>query len=146
MRGIVWVSLLSVIFLSGCVTTRASKGSDLQVSELQAKVSYLESELERSNQKISSLEDKLSMRSSIQYPSRISGSDVSYGSADITDPSSEQIQTALKNAGYYTGSIDGKIGTKSKDAIMAFQGDNGLKVDGKVGAMTWSKLREYLSE
>jgi len=61
-------------------------------------------------------------------------------------PTTEQIQTALKNAGYYTGSIDGKLGPRSKKAIEAFQKDNGLKADGKVGRKTWAKLQTHLNQ
>ncbi|MFA5148757.1 MAG: peptidoglycan-binding domain-containing protein [Candidatus Omnitrophota bacterium] len=56
-----------------------------------------------------------------------------------------QVQTALKNAGYDPGTIDGKLGQKSKKAIKDFQAANGLKADGKVGPKTWSKLSTYLS-
>ena len=61
-------------------------------------------------------------------------------------PSSREIQTALKNAGYYAGTVDGKIGPQSKKAIEAFQKDNNLKVDGKVGPKTWAILSSYLSQ
>ena len=57
----------------------------------------------------------------------------------------KDIQTALKNAGYYTGNIDGKIGSKTGSAIEAFQKDNSLKVDGVVGQRTWNLLSKYLS-
>lgn len=60
-------------------------------------------------------------------------------------PTLQQIQTALKNAGYYEGEIDGKIGSKSKKAILDFQKDNGLESDGKVGPKTWAKLKVHLS-
>lgn len=60
-------------------------------------------------------------------------------------PSSREIQTALKNAGYYIGGVDGKIGRLSKKAIEDFQEANGLKVDGKVGPKTWSVLSKYLA-
>jgi len=60
-------------------------------------------------------------------------------------PSSKDIQTALKNAGYYSGSVDGKLGPKSKTAIKEFQAANGLTADGKVGAKTWQKLSTYLN-
>ena len=56
----------------------------------------------------------------------------------------KDIQTALKAAGLYTGSIDGKIGPKTKAAIMAFQKSKGLKVDGKVGPQTWAEMQKYL--
>ena len=55
-------------------------------------------------------------------------------------PTGIEIQTALKNAGFYTGNIDGKIGPKSKKAIEDFQKANGLKVDGKVGPKTWEAM------
>jgi murein L,D-transpeptidase YcbB/YkuD len=57
-----------------------------------------------------------------------------------------QIQTALKNAGYDPGVIDGKIGAKTKTAVKDFQTANGLKADGKVGAKTWAKLSAYILE
>ena len=60
-------------------------------------------------------------------------------------PTSIEIQTALKNAGFYAGNIDGKIGPKSKKAIEDFQSANGLKVDGKVGSKTWEALGKYLN-
>ncbi|MFA5146907.1 MAG: peptidoglycan-binding domain-containing protein [Candidatus Omnitrophota bacterium] len=56
----------------------------------------------------------------------------------------KEIQTALKNAGLYTGAIDGKIGPKTKAAIEEFQKQKGLKVDGKVGPKTWAELEKYL--
>ena len=59
-------------------------------------------------------------------------------------PTAEQIQTALKKAGFYTGKIDGKIGPISDKAIKDFQAANKLKVDGKVGPKTWEKLKFYL--
>lgn len=62
-----------------------------------------------------------------------------------TKPGSREIQTALKNAGYYIGAIDGKIGRMSTKAIEDFQEANGLQVDGKVGPKTWSVLGKYLT-
>jgi len=62
-----------------------------------------------------------------------------------TMPTNEQIQQALKSAGFYEGSIDGSIGKKSKAAIIAFQEQNGLTADGKVGKKTWAKLAPYLN-
>lgn len=57
----------------------------------------------------------------------------------------EKVQAGLKNAGYYTGAVDGKIGSKTREAIKAFQTANGLKADGVVGPGTWEKLKKYLS-
>ncbi|TBR17394.1 hypothetical protein EPO66_02805 [bacterium] len=60
-------------------------------------------------------------------------------------PSNQEIQTALKNAGYYTYEVDGKLGPKSKKAIEEFQKANGLKADGKVGTKTWTALEKHLN-
>jgi len=60
-------------------------------------------------------------------------------------PTSTEIQTALKNAGFYAGEIDGKIGKMSKKAIEDFQQAKGLKADGKVGSKTWVELSKYLN-
>ncbi|MFA4989839.1 MAG: peptidoglycan-binding domain-containing protein [Candidatus Omnitrophota bacterium] len=60
-------------------------------------------------------------------------------------PTPVEIQTALKNANFYTGAIDGKIGPKTKKAIVAFQKANGLTADAKVGPKTWNVLNSYLT-
>ena len=59
-------------------------------------------------------------------------------------PTAVDIQTALKNAGFYTGAIDGKIGPVSKKSIIEFQKANNLVSDGKVGPKTWGVLEKYL--
>lgn len=55
-----------------------------------------------------------------------------------------QIQTALKNAGFYKGEIDGKTGPRTKAAIRAFQKAKKLNPDGVVGTKTWEELKRYL--
>ena len=52
------------------------------------------------------------------------------------------VQAVLKEAGFDPGAIDGKMGTKTKNAIMAFQKANGLTADGKIGYKTLAKLSE----
>ena len=54
------------------------------------------------------------------------------------------IQKALKNAGFNPGPIDGRMGPKTKKAISDFQRENNLTVDGIVGKKTWAKLNPYL--
>ena len=58
--------------------------------------------------------------------------------------SSKKIQRALKNAGFYKGAIDGKIGAKTRNAIIKFQRSKGLKADGIVGKKTSCELNKYL--
>lgn len=56
----------------------------------------------------------------------------------------KDIQKALKAAGFYAGTVDGKIGPKTKKALIDFQRAKGLKADGKVGTKTWTELEKYL--
>lgn len=51
-----------------------------------------------------------------------------------------QIQTKLKNWGYYTGNVDGIFGTQTKQAVIRFQNKNGLTADGIVGRATLAAL------
>ena len=60
-------------------------------------------------------------------------------------PKATEIQLALKNANYYTGAVDGKIGPMTKKAIEEFQRANGLEADGKVGTKTWALLSKYIN-
>ena len=62
----------------------------------------------------------------------------------VENPSVQDIQQALKNAGLYEGKVDGISGPMTREAVESFQSQNGLKSDGKVGPMTWQKLKEYL--
>lgn len=58
-------------------------------------------------------------------------------------PSTRAIQEALKNAGFYQGAVDGKVGPRTREAIREFQRVHGLHEDGVVGRRTWAKLRTY---
>ena len=51
-----------------------------------------------------------------------------------------QIQTKLKNWGYYAGDTDGVFGSKTEAAIRKFQQANGLTVDGQAGPRTLAAL------
>lgn len=126
-----------VLSIAGCATTR--KGDDIQTQQLQKRISYLEAELQRKNQEVSSLENELAQTQDTGSLSR-STRESSAGSL-----SPKQIQRALKNAGFYNGPVDGKIGSKTKDAIKAFQKANGLKADGIVGKRTSQELSKYLA-
>lgn len=51
-----------------------------------------------------------------------------------------QLQQALKDKGYDPGEIDGIFGSRTKQAVLAFQKDNGLAADGIAGPKTLSAL------
>ena len=51
-----------------------------------------------------------------------------------------EIQTRLKNWGYYSGAVDGLYGSRTEAAVRWFQQKNGLSVDGQVGDQTLAAL------
>ncbi len=51
-----------------------------------------------------------------------------------------QIQTLLKNQGFYTGSVDGVYGSGTEAAVKKYQKRFGLKVDGVAGPQTLSYM------
>lgn len=54
-----------------------------------------------------------------------------------------QIQTLLKDWGYYKGAVDGIFGVKTKNAVVQFQKKYGLTADGVVGPQTLKALGIY---
>jgi murein L,D-transpeptidase YcbB/YkuD len=131
------VRLFLVIFLllclSGCATTR--KEYNTQLFQLQSRINSLESDLRERDESIYNLKNKLE---------RIESPTLKSQDNDVADISTKQVQIALKNAGFYKGSIDGKIGPKTKEAIKAFQKDNNIRPDGIVGKKTRLYLKQYL--
>ncbi len=51
-----------------------------------------------------------------------------------------EIQTRLKNWGYYSGPVDGVYGSKTEAAVRWFQRKNGLAADGQAGNQTLAAL------
>lgn len=55
----------------------------------------------------------------------------------------ELLQTALRRAGYDPGPVDGIFGTRTRDAVSAFQRSAGLRVDGIAGSRTHQALTPW---
>ncbi|MBU0709439.1 MAG: peptidoglycan-binding protein [Candidatus Omnitrophica bacterium] len=134
---IVLVLMLLVAF-NGCASM--GKPKDLQIQGLRNQVSALQAQIEYKDREIEALRDGLvsTQENKVSVKRKKEVQEVK------SRPNSKQIQTALRNAGYDPGKIDGKIGKRTKEAIRAFQGSKGLKVDGKVGKQTWGELEAYL--
>jgi len=56
----------------------------------------------------------------------------------------KKVQRALEQAGFDPGPIDGELGSRTDQALRAFQKAQGLEPDGVVGVKTWTALSEYL--
>ena len=150
--------LLGIVFIAGiagCATTRNKPASD----QLQARVTELEKKIEEKDSEIVDLQYEVKDLSS-KVETSSSKTVVSSSSDDASTPApavarsagdairvnttAEKVQAALKNAGFYTGKIDGKIGAGTKAAIVAFQKSKGLKADGVIGRKTWDALKQNL--
>lgn len=69
---------------------------------------------------------------------------VAASSAQLHRPGeARKIQQALKSAGFDPGPIDGKIGNKTKKAILDFQKSKGLAPSGKADQKTLEMLAKY---
>lgn len=60
-------------------------------------------------------------------------------------PMVEYLQLALERAGYGTGGVDGRFGTRTLNALTRFQSANGLISDGVAGQNTWARLYPFLA-
>lgn len=151
-----------VVFLSfviGCATSR----EPTTMNYLQIRVAQLERKVEERDQEIDELQYTIKELSEEVARFKPRGSGSSGGSAGLdtssgkssgshderiirVSASPQEVQTALKNAGYYDGPIDGKVGSMTQKAIAQFQKDHDLKGDGIVGKKTWAEMKNYSEE
>jgi murein L,D-transpeptidase YcbB/YkuD len=148
-----------ISFVSGCATTSQSTAVnqlELRVAQLERKLDERDSEMEGLRYEIEELVNQLlpgegSSISELKAESKAiktapsSASTTKNNKGIIRVPvTPQQVQTALKNAGYYDGAIDGKIGSKTRKSIENFQKDHDLLSDGIVGRKTWSEMQHYV--
>ncbi|MEI7999066.1 MAG: peptidoglycan-binding domain-containing protein [Candidatus Omnitrophota bacterium] len=156
--------LLGIVFLgviTGCATTGAKNSQEqlqTRVSELEKKVEQKDSEIVDLQYQVKDLSGKVTTKefsdtsaeniasSDSNSSSKASSKKVSLDEIIRVNASIDDIQTALKNAGVYTGKIDGKIGAGTKSAIVEFQKAHHLTSDGVLGRKTWKLLKSYLKE
>ena len=130
------------IAVSGCVSKSTHES---EVNSLQAQILQMDAALREQSQRTQELESQLASTRGMKStgtPGVLTG--VMYRTPSGFEVPALDVQKALKNAGYYSGSIDGKIGPDSREAVRNFQSDNGLTPDGVIGQKTWSKLKTNL--
>ena len=144
--------ILSTFTMSGCSSAQKKlsedvKGIKTKVDTLETRVEGVEtkqSEVERlameQAQRVEELKAERSARSSGKTNVGIKNKGSRQSKEHIRD-----IQTCLKNAGFYKGEVDGVKGRKTRGAIRKFQDANGLTADGVVGKKTWEALSKYTS-
>ncbi len=132
---------LITVMATGCAGQRHAQ----EHNQLKSDVGLLDQrigQLERTSLKSSS--QAASPMEAMGEPSGTAATAGVSSTGTMLKPSKKEIQQALKNAGFYQGAVDGKIGPQTREAITQFQQVNGLKVDGVVGKQTWAKLAPYL--
>lgn len=127
-------------FLSGC-----SGSKEARVAYLEGKNLEIESRLESMEQRLTALEvyyQDLAKARTVK-PSEPVVIDTKTAVNMMTD---SDVQMALKNAGFYTGTVDGLLGPGTANAIKEFQKANGLSADGIAGDKTKSLLLQHLKK
>jgi peptidoglycan hydrolase-like protein with peptidoglycan-binding domain len=118
-----------LLIVSGCVTTPVVNYS-AENQQLRSQVDSLETQLAQLKQENAQLRQQLQQQAQSKKEVRM--------------PSANEIQAALKKAGFYKGPVDGQIGTQTKESVKKFQQANGINPDGVVGSRTWVLLLKYL--
>ena len=144
------VIMVSLALLSGCAGARSRQ----ELARLQSQVGLLDarvSQLERTGMgelsatPVSDVTPEGSSMTSLMKASAQAPLPSKKASAKAsTKPATRDIQQALKNAGFYQGAIDGKMGSQTHEAVKEFQRVHGLTDDGVAGKQTWAKLHVYL--
>ncbi len=152
-----WFGLIilgaGIFLVTGCATTDAPHMDQRltllshEVARLDMTLQQTEAALEAERQRSAQLEQMLATG---RPPMDLSTPLVDLSTNVYRTPSGFQIpagdlQRALKNAGFYDGEIDGKIGPGTRRAIRAFQSENGLEPDGICGKQTWDSLKTHLT-
>ncbi|MCX5693651.1 MAG: peptidoglycan-binding domain-containing protein [Candidatus Omnitrophica bacterium] len=127
------VIAVGIFVLNGCATM--SKNDELSNQGLRNKISALEAQLTDKDNELNALKESMNKDGQEAAPSVVETKQ----HFDV-----KMIQTALKNAGYFQGEVDGKMGQQTRQAVRDFQKANNLSADGRVGKKTWAVLKEYL--
>lgn len=143
-------AVLAVAFtMTGCAGARLNKGASSKPLPPKERIAQLESEsqakdqeIRRLQQELETLRDQAAVSEAYSYePATNVKSAPSTGALRVPGVTVTQLQRALKSAGYDPGTIDGRLGKRTKEAVRSFQRAEGLKVDGVVGQKTWNALK-----
>ena len=138
--------MVAITASSGCAGMRTSQ----ELKRLQSQVGLLDervAQLEHGSAGWQAAEPMpepaaQALMTSPAAPKKAEGSAKSAAVSSIK-PTTREIQESLKNAGFYQGAVDGKMGPATREAVKEFQRVHGLTDDGVVGKKTWAKLSAY---
>ncbi len=137
--------------VSGCSSAQKKlseevKGIKTKVETLETRVEGVESkQTETERLAMEQAQKAEEMRAERARPAASSNVGIKHKGSAQNKARIREIQTCLKNAGFYKGDVDGVKGRKTRAAIRKFQKENGLAADGVVGKRTWELLSKYSS-
>ena len=134
---------LLLLTVAGCATTH---GHEMSAQELRGRVLHLENLSEQRDQELAQLREELTTeRDARQALEQRLGGASGAGSAKAAGGSLtiREVQQALQRAGFDPGTIDGRMGRKTREALRHFQQAQGLVADGRIGPQTIAKLKAY---
>ena len=148
MRVLGAVALVMVLGLAGCATSQSAERNylELRISQLEREVKAKDAQMATLQNEVNSKEAALkeAEEKAKKWDELVKAQQGRPRTGIIrVNQSVEEIQQLLKKVGFYDGKVDGKLGPKTKEAIVEFQKSNDLKPDGIVGLATWAKLSEY---
>lgn len=150
--------------ISGCATGPQAPSPinqlQNQVGDLQQRMEQQEKEVVDLKYEVKQISGKLDAKKTVEEEESSFGEDVQTKSKKTasgpgvdaqngaiikaTGVTPVDLQKALKGAGLYEGKIDGKIGRKTRAAVIEFQRQHNLKSDGVVGQKTWAAMKSYI--
>jgi peptidoglycan hydrolase-like protein with peptidoglycan-binding domain len=142
-KSLVYVVLVcfAAASLTGC--SSAQKKRDEEMKGIKTKVDTLESKVEGIESKQSETDRVLASKEAESQSAASAPVMESSSTGAKCHATTKEIQEALKNAGFYSGKVDGVKGKQTRKAVKGFQRANGLTPDGKVGSKTWELLSRY---
>lgn len=150
--------LVFLIFIAGCITT-PKKPDESEIKALEDRISLLEAEVLKKNSEIINLTNALEKEKQEKKELLETVNKQKEQIEGLTEAIQEQkrkarsktyyktvmkVQTALRNAGFDPGTIDGRMGPRTRKALKEFQKAHGLSADGSLDKQTWALLQEYL--
>ena len=132
--------VMGTIFLSGCAGSRYAR----EITRLKSDVGILDQRVHQLERTGFHASQSSWPGESWGQPSTPAARTPARPAAVPVQPSTRDIQRALKTAGFDPGPVDGKLGSRTRQAVREFQGVKGLQVDGIVGRRTWAKLVPFL--
>ena len=135
-------NLAALGFYSGSITGHYGSKTEAAVASFQ-RANGLTADGIAGTKTLASISAKASKSSSSSSSSSSSGTSLNTSmtvSSGSKNDNVKKLQQMLKTLGYYTGSITGSFGSKTKDAVIAFQKSKGLTADGIAGSKTLAAI------